>query len=88
MNHASRTARSVLAATLTASVLALAPVSPAGATAIPDPNTQYLMDSYHYGNVHGLVIGQYAHDGPCGSAFWWGDTSPYVTTTWVTCPGH
>lgn len=78
----------LLAATLAASALTLAPAGPASATGIPDPSTQYRLDSYHYGSISGEVIGQYAYAGPCGDAYWWGQTSQYVTTTWVTCPGN
>lgn len=79
--------RSLLAAGLVAAALTCGPAGAAHATGIPDPNTQYRLDSYHYGSIHGEVIGQYAYPGPCGDAFWWGDTSAYVTTSWVTCPG-
>ncbi|HEU5270608.1 MAG TPA: hypothetical protein VFU36_11845 [Jatrophihabitans sp.] len=78
----------LLAAALAASAVALTPAGPAAGTAIPDPSTQYRLDSYHDGSINGEVIGQYAYAGPCGDAFWWGQTSQYVTTTWVTCPGN
>jgi hypothetical protein len=80
--------KSLLAAALTASALSFSPVGTAQATGIPDPSTQYQLDSYHQGSRLGEVIGQYAYPGPCGDAFWWGTTSQYVTTSWVTCPGH
>jgi|tagenome__1003787_1003787.scaffolds.fasta_scaffold17309914_1 hypothetical protein len=86
MNRRSMLAKSLLAATLVAATFS--PVGPASATAIPDPNTQYRMDTYHYGSIRGEVIGQYAYPGPCGDAYWWGQTSQYVTTSWVTCPGN
>ena len=82
-----RLARSLVLATMTISTLALSPVAPASAGPIPDPNTQYQVTSYHYGSIQGEVIGQYAYAGPCGEAFWWGSTSSYTTTSWVTCPG-
>ncbi|HEY0168804.1 MAG TPA: hypothetical protein VGB75_17295 [Jatrophihabitans sp.] len=82
----SRFARSLVLATVTISTLALSPVASASAGAIPDPYTQYQVTSYHYGSIRGEVIGQYAHAGPCGEAFWWGETSGYTTTSWVTCP--
>ncbi|MDQ2839016.1 MAG: hypothetical protein M3Y42_18960 [Actinomycetota bacterium] len=80
-------ATSLFVTALTASALTLSPVA-AQATQIPNPNTQYQLATYHAGSIHGEVIGQYAYAGPCGDAFWWGDTSVYVTTSWVTCPGH
>ena len=80
--------KSLLSVALTASALSFSPAGTAQATGIPDPSTQYRLDSYHYGNLQGEVIGQYAYAGPCGEAFWWGQTSQYVTTSWVTCPGH
>jgi len=87
MNRRFLLAKSLLAATLVAAAT-LSPAGPASATGIPDPNTQYRLDTYHYGNINGEVIGQYAYAGPCGDAFWWGQTSQYVTTSWVTCPGN
>jgi hypothetical protein len=86
MKRRSLLTKSLLAAALTASALSFSPS--AQATGIPDPSTQYRLDSYHQGSRLGEVIGQYAYAGACGEAFWWGDTSPYVTTSWVTCPGH
>lgn len=81
-------ATSLFVTALTASALTLSPVD-AQATQAPKPGTQqYQLATYHYGSITGEVIGQYAYAGPCGDAFWWGDTSAYVTTTWVTCPGH
>jgi hypothetical protein len=85
MSTRTRRTAALFATTFAAAALTVA--GPAQATQIPNPNTQYRLDSYHAGNIHGEVVGQYAYDGPCGSAFWWGDTSSYVTTSWVTCPG-
>jgi hypothetical protein len=87
MMRRSLLAKPVLAVALITAA-AFVPAGSANATAIPNPNTQYRMDTYHYGTITGEVIGQYAYSGPCGSAFWWGQTSRYVTTSWVTCPGH
>jgi len=87
MTRRSRLAKPVLAVVLIAAT-ALVPTGSASATGIPNPNTQYRMDSYHYGSISGEVIGQYAYPGPCGDAFWWGQTSQYVTPSWVACPGH
>jgi hypothetical protein len=88
MKRRSLLTKPVLAVALIASLTTFAPAGTASATGIPNPNTQYRMDTYHYGSVTGEVIGQYAYPGPCGDAFWWGQTSRYVTTSWVTCPGH
>ena len=88
MKHRLSLGKSLLVATMAATTLSLSPANLAQATGIPDPNTQYQLATYHSGNIHGVVIGQYAYAGPCGEAFWWGSTSPYVTTSWVTCPGH
>jgi hypothetical protein len=88
MMRRSRLAKPVLVVALLAATTALMPAGAATATGIPNPNTQYRMDTYHYGSTTGEVIGQYAYPGPCGDAFWWGQTSQYVTTSWVTCPGH
>jgi hypothetical protein len=82
-----RFATSLVLATLTASTVALSSAGPASAGPIPDPNTQYQVISYHSGSRSGPVIGQYAYAGPCGEAYWWGSTSSYTTTSWVTCPG-
>jgi hypothetical protein len=88
MKYRPSVGKSLLMAALTASAVTLSPASLAQATGVPDPNTQYQLATYHDGSIHGDVIGQYAYAGPCGDAFWWGTTSSYVTTSWVTCPGH
>ncbi|MBV9820745.1 MAG: hypothetical protein JO144_00765 [Actinobacteria bacterium] len=82
-----RSVRSLVLATATVGVVALVPTGPASAGPIPNPNTQYQVISYHSGSLIGPVIGQYAYAGPCGDAYWWGQTSSYTTTSWVTCPG-
>lgn len=87
MKRSALLVKPVLAVALIAAT-ALVPAGTATATGIPNPNTQYRMDSYHSGSITGPVVGQYAYSGPCGDAFWWGQTSQYVTTSWVTCPGH
>jgi hypothetical protein len=81
-----RFTRPLMVAALTVASVALAPIGPASATAVPDPSTQYRMITYHEGSISGDVIGQYAYAGPCGDAYWWGQTSNYATTSWVTCP--
>ncbi|HEV2886142.1 MAG TPA: hypothetical protein VGX49_04465 [Jatrophihabitans sp.] len=83
----SRFTRSLVLATATVATLAMSPAGPASAGAIPDPNTQYQRISYHSGSRTGPVIGEYNYAGPCGEAYWWGSTSSYTTTSWVTCPG-
>ena len=80
-------ARSLALAALTVGSLVLSPVGTASAGPIPDPNTQYQRITYHYGSRSGEVIGEYNYAGPCGEAYWWGTTSSYTTTSWVTCPG-
>jgi hypothetical protein len=79
-------ARSLTLVVFAVSTLTVSPVGAASAGPIPDPYTQYQVTNYHYGSIRGEVIGQYAHAGPCGEAFWWGETSRYTTTSWVTCP--
>jgi hypothetical protein len=80
-------AKSLVLVATAVSTLAVSPVGTASAGPIPDPNTQYQRISYHYGSIRGEVIGEYNYAGPCGEAYWWGSTSSYTTTSWVTCPG-
>jgi len=80
-------ARSLALAALTVGSLVLPPAGGASAGPIPDPNTQYQRISYHSGSRSGPIIGEYNYAGPCGEAYWWGSTSSYTTTSWVTCPG-
>ena len=87
MTRRTHLARSLVLATVAVSTLTMSPVGTASAGPIPNPNTQYQRITYHYGSKYGEVIGEYNYAGPCGEAYWWGTTSSYTTTSWITCPG-
>jgi hypothetical protein len=87
MTRRTHLTRSLALAAVAVSTLAASPAGTASAGPIPDPNTQYQRISYHQGSRTGPIIGEYNYAGPCGEAYWWGSTSSYTTTSWITCPG-